>query len=799
MAKCLLATGTLLAALFLLSCSPTERDPGGCVLNSDCDPWERCEDGECVLDQECQTDADCQALTPLCDPETNTCVACVPDCAERCCGDDGCGGQCPDDCDQTGQACDPQTCWCEGPCQTDCQGRECGPDGCGSVCGPGCEPFETCNAQGRCICQPDCAGSCCGPDGCGGQCPDPCGQTGQTCNDQTCECEGVCEPDCQGRECGPDGCGATCGPGCQANETCSAQGQCVCQPECQNRECGPDGCGGSCAPGCNAGETCTPQGQCQACQPECGPRECGPDPVCGQSCGECDPGQSCNLDGQCGSGCQLGQIQCSADGFGFQACGPDPVNPLVNSFGPRIPCALGDACQAGACQRAACLETEVMLLLDRSSSMLAGGTWDWVVAGLLEQLEARQDRNYFGYREFPTGGGCTVGSPVVMSKNNALTIAASMTDPGIDSATPIAAALQGFHNLYGDPNDGQAVVLISDGDETCASQQEALTAAASLFRAGIPVAVLAVTQTANRAFLDQLAAAGGTGASHLVTSQQQLAAALDEIFVGLASCRCLAGTTCADAQVWTCSADELTYTFVEDCPLGCNPAANACVSCTPGQTRCQGNSVYTCRNDGRDFVWTADCPNTCHSGACHDNLFFEDFEDQDFTDWIINSGSYTRQIVAGGADGSSYSLSLTGGNSTRHDGVTRVLADLQPSQIRYWVRTSTTDVDAGQFAVGTASDPGALFYCFADSTGSYLLINHTTGETWYGGAYSANTWHRIEIRNIDWSAKTLDFWTDGVEYATGVPFRNAAISSVNQMSLFNYNSAQAWWDEILWQ
>ena len=36
-----------------------------------------------------------------------------------------------------------------------------------------------------------------------------------------------CTPDCDGLECGSDGCGGTCTPGCAADESCNASGQCV--------------------------------------------------------------------------------------------------------------------------------------------------------------------------------------------------------------------------------------------------------------------------------------------------------------------------------------------------------------------------------------------------------------------------------------------------------------------------------------------------------------------------------------------------------------------------------------------
>ena len=83
-----------------------------------------------------------------------TCIECIPECDDKCCGPDGCGGDCPTTCPR-GQECNPVTCRCETHCYTndDCQPNqcciqgqctvmtcgtlECGPDPtCGYECGP---------------------------------------------------------------------------------------------------------------------------------------------------------------------------------------------------------------------------------------------------------------------------------------------------------------------------------------------------------------------------------------------------------------------------------------------------------------------------------------------------------------------------------------------------------------------------------------------------------------------------------------------------------------------------------------
>ena len=169
--------------------------------------------------------------------ENGECKSCVPDCTNKECGDDGCGGSCGD---------------CKTPPSNECQGNilyEYLPDGtCDSnfrckytykttTCQYGC-------SNGKCNnCQPACAGKNCGPDGCGGSC-------GQCSSLEFCNINGICE-------CKYTSCNGKC---CNQYEKCY-NGSC-CSSSCLNKECGDDGCGGSCG-------DCEPPMQCKAgiCQP----------------------------------------------------------------------------------------------------------------------------------------------------------------------------------------------------------------------------------------------------------------------------------------------------------------------------------------------------------------------------------------------------------------------------------------------------------------------------------------------------------------------------------------------------
>lgn len=54
-------------------------------------------------------------------------------------------------------------------CIPNCIDKDCGDDGCGGSCGT-CVSPKRCNDKNKCICVPNCTGAQCGSDGCGGSC-----------------------------------------------------------------------------------------------------------------------------------------------------------------------------------------------------------------------------------------------------------------------------------------------------------------------------------------------------------------------------------------------------------------------------------------------------------------------------------------------------------------------------------------------------------------------------------------------------------------------------------------------------
>ncbi|MBU1432434.1 hypothetical protein KKF91_17995, partial [Myxococcota bacterium] len=168
-----------------LSCPDDCRCPIGercdlqtalCVCAPDCRGAECGDDGcgglcgLCHAPDVCDLDRQCQRLSLPCGNgmcEVNEgCDSCSEDCFCR-----------------IGDICNPMTDQCE-RCLPNCDGKQCGPNGCGGECGS-CAPPGICDAHGLCFLPhgDTCGDDFCGPDEDCGSCPADCGTPGEICQE----------------------------------------------------------------------------------------------------------------------------------------------------------------------------------------------------------------------------------------------------------------------------------------------------------------------------------------------------------------------------------------------------------------------------------------------------------------------------------------------------------------------------------------------------------------------------------------------------------------------------------------
>ena len=177
-------------------------------------------------------------------------------------------------------------------------------------------------------------------------------------------------------------------------------------------------------------------------------------------------------------------------------------------------------------------------------------------------------------------------------------------------------------------------------------------------------------------------------------------------------------------------------------------------------------------------------------------LFYDGFESGGYSGWTAEAGSYVRSVTTTSPAAGSYSYTQAGGSGAPRDGVSHVLGGIIPTEIAFYAKTSTTAGATAYFVAGddnVETNKGIIFFSF--NAGTLGVYN---GSSWVtGGAYSANTWYLIQFKNINWNSKTFDFYVNGVLQTGSVPFRSQATTSLTELHLYNFDYAQAWYDEIV--
>ncbi len=189
----------------LPNCTNAECGPDGCFGScGECTGIAECYEGQCFANDGCTPTylkgcGGCICEECVCGADSWCCEvawdeACVNRCDVECegcglvdfCGDSTCQSPaedcsiCPEDCPcSDSQICVDATC----VCAPQCEDKQCGFDGCGGDCGT-CPGGQDVCVQGQCVCQPNCEDRECGSDGCEGTC-------GTCPDDATCS-DGLC-------------------------------------------------------------------------------------------------------------------------------------------------------------------------------------------------------------------------------------------------------------------------------------------------------------------------------------------------------------------------------------------------------------------------------------------------------------------------------------------------------------------------------------------------------------------------------------------------------------------------------
>jgi hypothetical protein len=184
-------------------------------------------------------------------------------------------------------------------------------------------------------------------------------------------------------------------------------------------------------------------------------------------------------------------------------------------------------------------------------------------------------------------------------------------------------------------------------------------------------------------------------------------------------------------------------------------------------------------------------------------LFSERFENGYDNTWTTTSALYTWSFQAlagltGGNPSSSGSYAYSQANTDANvdlfnDSRKYFFSDITPSYVRFYVRAGQTDKEGGYVSFwGPNPWPGVVWFHF-QGNGVMYANNQPLG------AYTANTWYKIEFRNIDFTTDTYDVYVDDV-LAIDDRAMNGAVDAFGALAIYNIDAvSQFYYDDILIQ
>jgi hypothetical protein len=241
----------------------------------------------------------------------------------------------------------------------------------------------------------------------------------------------------------------------------------------------------------------------------------------------CQPGRTC-MDGGCFA-CSPDVVECKQETT-FRRCSADGL-----AWGGEESCGTDEVCFQRECHYYGCIP-RVLLLVDSSGSM---GT-NWIaVKNTIAALVAANPNIRFGLKNFPSAGTtCDVDASIEIpfAQDQSADFVEWFQGHSANGATPLVRAMQVLNEnaaaMYG--AFGGAVVLLSDGDDTCytggAPKVDAAVATSGLYLDHkVRTYVIAYNYSGDTTILDTIANNGGSGAGYLAADDQaELLAAFQE-------------------------------------------------------------------------------------------------------------------------------------------------------------------------------------------------------------------------------------------------------------------------------
>ncbi len=177
------------------------------------------------------------------------------------------------------------------------------------------------------------------------------------------------------------------------------------------------------------------------------------------------------------------------------------------------------------------------------------------------------------------------------------------------------------------------------------------------------------------------------------------------------------------------------------------------------------------------------------------SLFYDGFETGTYSPtWSVGSAPITWNVSTTNPASGTYCLEGTGGASSHLLGLVTTFTPATPSSISFDIYPNGSA--AGNYVVGgdaSMSASNCVFFAYVTS-GQFRFVSSTT---YVYSATVLNQWMHVELRNINWTARTFDIYINNTLQYTAFPFRTSTQSTISRIHLYNFTAgAFARWDNV---
>jgi hypothetical protein len=175
---------------------------------------------------------------------------------------------------------------------------------------------------------------------------------------------------------------------------------------------------------------------------------------------------------------------------------------------------------------------------------------------------------------------------------------------------------------------------------------------------------------------------------------------------------------------------------------------------------------------------------------------YDNFEDLNLDGWTVVATGATKELVPGGPAPSLFAYSESNAAFGLSNGIFRTLpAAARPYEMSFWVRPGQTDLFSSYVSIRDSSGRDVIFFLALDN-GMFYVNANTGGHQSH--PYAAGEWYFVELRDIDWTTKSFDYYVDGELIQADIMLRNSSlVEDFARVDLFSYSAgAEAAWDNV---